>query len=187
MIYTQENISHNKFRRVFSESVDSDELKWHKDQYDRIVFIESCNGWKLQMDEELPQVLQEGQKYFIPKDTYHRVIKGTGDLKITIIEDNGKYRIPKPVMVEMKKGYIYGKKSKNINRLTTNLIEKGYVTSEELKKLKEFFDGKMKSITLNENFKGKPEQHKDYVDWLSHGGDIGYKWVISSLKRLESV
>jgi hypothetical protein len=181
MIYTQQNISHNTFRRVFSESVDSGELKWHKDQYDRIVFVESGKGWKLQMDEELPQDLQEGQKYFIPKETYHRVIKGTGDLKITIIENNGKYRIPKLVMNEMKKGIMYGRKSKNVNKFTLNLIERGYVMKEDMKILKQFFDNKMKNTTLSENYKGKPEQHKEYVDWLSHGGDIGYKWLISKL------
>ena len=90
MVYTQQNISHNTFRRIFSESVDTDELKWHRDQYDRTVFVESGKGWKLQMDEELPQDLQEGQKYFIPKKTFHRVIKGTGDLRMTIVEDSGK-------------------------------------------------------------------------------------------------
>ena len=37
----------------------------------------------------------------------------------------------------------------------------------------------MKSTHLNESFKGKPELHEEYVEWLSHGGDIGYKWVIS--------
>ena len=181
MIYTQQNISHNTFRRVFSESVDTNELKWHKDQYDRIVFVESGKGWKLQMDEELPQDLQEGQKYFIPKETFHRVIKGTGDLKITIIENNGKYRIPKPVIIEMKKGIMYGRKSKNVNTFTQSLIERGYVTKEDMRVLKEFFDGKMKSVSLNENFKGKPEQHKEYVEWLSYGGDIGYEWLIQKL------
>jgi hypothetical protein len=38
------------------------------------------------MDEELPQVLLEGQTYKIPKMVYHRIFKGTGDLKITISE-----------------------------------------------------------------------------------------------------
>ena len=179
MIYSQENISHNKFRRVFSESVDNNELKWHKDQYDRIVFVESGTGWKLQMDEELPQDLQEGQKYFIPKETFHRVIKGTGDLKITIIENNGKYRIPKPVMNEMKRGMIYSKKGKIKNHLIENILSKGYVTKEDISNLKKFFDSKMKNVSLNENFKGSPEQHKEYVEWLSHGGDIGYKWLIN--------
>lgn len=84
-------------------------------------------------------------------------------------------------MIEMKKGIMYGRKSKNVNTFTQSLIERGYVTKEDMKVLKEFFDGKMKSVSLNENFKGKPEQHKEYVEWLSHGGDIGYEWLIQKL------
>jgi len=179
MVYSQKKISHNKIRRVFNESVETDELKWHKDQYDRIVFVESSNGWKLQMDEELPQTLQEGQKYFIPKETYHRVIKGTGDLQIVIIEDNGLTKIPKLVLNEMKKGIFYSKRNGNSNKFILKLIESKVVTKEDIQKLKSFFDGKMKSTSLNESFKGKPELHEEYVEWLSHGGDIGYKWVIS--------
>ena len=86
MVYSQENISKYKFKRVFTENVDTEELVWHRDRCDREVFVEESNGWMLQMDEELPQVLQEGQTYFIPKMVYHRVIKGTGDLKILIEE-----------------------------------------------------------------------------------------------------
>jgi hypothetical protein len=36
----------------------------------------------LQMDNELPQSLTE--TIFIPKNTYHRVIKGTGDLVVRV-------------------------------------------------------------------------------------------------------
>ena len=92
MVYEQENIGKYKFKRVFTENVDSEELVWHRDTSDRKVFIEQSNGWMLQMDEELPQVLQEGQTYIIPKMVYHRVIKGTGDLKITIDEGFNKFR-----------------------------------------------------------------------------------------------
>ena len=86
MIYEQENISKDKFKRTFTEDVDSEELVWHRDLNTREVFIEQSNGWMLQMDEELPQVLIEGQTYKIPKMVYHRIFKGTGDLKITITE-----------------------------------------------------------------------------------------------------
>jgi len=68
MIYSDTQLSHNKKRRVFNESVNSEELKWHKDEYDRIIFVESSDGWKIQMDEELPQDLKVGQKYIINKD-----------------------------------------------------------------------------------------------------------------------
>jgi hypothetical protein len=86
MVYEQENISKYEFKRIFTEDVDSNELVWHRDLNTREVFIEQSNGWMLQMDEELPQVLQEGQTYTIPKMVYHRIFKGTGDLKITILE-----------------------------------------------------------------------------------------------------
>ena len=74
MIYEQENIGKFKFKRVFNENVDSNELTWHRDYNDRKVFVESSNGWMLQMDEELPKVLNEGQTYVIPKMVYHRIV-----------------------------------------------------------------------------------------------------------------
>ena len=73
MVYEQENISKYKFKRIFTEDVDSEELVWHRDLNTREVFIEQSNGWMLQMDEELPQVLLEGQTYKIPKMVYHRI------------------------------------------------------------------------------------------------------------------
>ena len=86
MVYEQENISKYKLKRTFTEDVDSEELVWHRDLNTREVFIEQSNGWMLQMDEELPKVLLEGRTYKIPKMVYHRIFKGTGDLKITISE-----------------------------------------------------------------------------------------------------
>ena len=72
--------------REFKENVDSSELIWHLDREDRVVIPLKSSGWKLQMDNELPKPLIEGQKYFIPKMTYHRVIKGSGDLRIKLIK-----------------------------------------------------------------------------------------------------
>ena len=176
MVYSDEKISHNKKRRVFNESVNSEELKWHKDEYNRIIFVESSDGWKLQMDEELPKDLKVGQKYSINKETYHRVIKGSGDLKIVIIEDNDYIRVPTPVIDQMKKGLTY---SKGVNRLTQKIVDNKIIHRNQLLELKRFFDTKKESVTLNETFKGKPQKDKMYVDWLLNGGDIGYKWVIS--------
>jgi len=179
MVYSDTQISYNKKRRVFSESVDSNELKWHKDEYDRIIFVESNDGWKLQMDEELPQDLQVGQKYFINKESYHRVIKGSGDLKIVIIEDNDYIRVPKPVINQMKKGLSYSKRSNNFSKSTHRIIENGVIHKSELINFKKFFDSKVNNITLIEDYKGQPYKDLEYVQWLLKGGDIGYKWVIS--------
>ena len=45
--------------------------------------IES-SGWKLQMDNELPVLLDEGTTYNIPAYEFHRVIKGSGTLKVLV-------------------------------------------------------------------------------------------------------
>jgi hypothetical protein len=68
--------------REFSESVDSGELVWHRDREDRIVEAIGETDWMVQIDDELPKRL-EGQ-VFIPMGVYHRLIKGTGDLKIRL-------------------------------------------------------------------------------------------------------
>jgi hypothetical protein len=75
---TQSNISIREFR----SDVDSSELIWHRDKEDRIVEVLQNNNWMFQMDNELPKLLKE--KLFIPKETYHRVIKGDGDLVVKI-------------------------------------------------------------------------------------------------------
>jgi len=76
----------NIIRRTFSEDVSNGELTWHRDREDRIVLPLSENNWMLQFDNELPIRLNVGEEYFIPKNTFHRVIKGSGDLMVEIIE-----------------------------------------------------------------------------------------------------
>lgn len=68
--------------RIFKESVDPDELMWHWDEEDRIVHVIRESDWLFQFDNLLPQSLTGVLK--IPKGTWHRVIKGNGDLSIII-------------------------------------------------------------------------------------------------------
>lgn len=82
--FEEKRIRGTTFLREFKENVDSSELIWHLDKEDRIVVPIKSNGWKLQLDNELPKMLEEGKEYFIPKMTYHRVIKGRGNLKIKL-------------------------------------------------------------------------------------------------------
>ena len=79
-----ETISEGKNVRLFKESVDDNELKWHRDREDRMVEIIESNGWELQYDDELPFKLKKGMTIIIPEGVYHRVIKGKGDLKVSI-------------------------------------------------------------------------------------------------------
>ena len=86
MPFSQEQIDDSTFIREFSQDIDSEELIWHMDRKDRTVTILESNGWEFQMDNELPKILKEGDVLFIPKYTYHRVIKGSGKLIVEIKE-----------------------------------------------------------------------------------------------------
>jgi quercetin dioxygenase-like cupin family protein len=82
----KEVIESNVIVRTFSKDVESEELVWHRDKNDRVVEVIQSNGWKFQMDNELPKTLKSGDVVEIPKETFHRVIKGEGNLIIKINE-----------------------------------------------------------------------------------------------------
>ena len=82
--FTEQQIAESTFLREFKQDVDSEELIWHMDREDRVVTIVESDGWEFQMDNELPRVMCEGDKIYIPKYTYHRIIKGRGDLVVEI-------------------------------------------------------------------------------------------------------
>lgn len=72
--------------RTFKSNIIDEELKWHFDKNDREVLIIESDNWKIQFDNKLPTEMKKGDKLFIPKGVYHRVVKGNGDLKIRIKE-----------------------------------------------------------------------------------------------------
>lgn len=74
------------FVRIIPFNQDDIEFKWHRDSYDRLIAIKSGSNWYIQFENSLPIQLQIDQKYFIKKDEWHRVIKGTSDLLIEIQE-----------------------------------------------------------------------------------------------------
>lgn len=76
----------NIVRRTFSDNVPESELVWHRDHEDRVVLPLNENDWMVQFDNELPRKLIVGEEYFIPKNTFHRVIKGSGELQVEIIK-----------------------------------------------------------------------------------------------------
>lgn len=74
--------------REFLESTPSFEFVWHRDKEDRYIQPTHDTDWLFQLDNEIPQPLQKS-KLFIPKETYHRLIKGSGDLVLKIWKING--------------------------------------------------------------------------------------------------
>jgi len=84
--FQDRQISNTERRRIFTENVNPTELVWHRDRENRTVQVLESNGWEFQFDNELPFTMEPGDRFDIPKHTYHRVIKGQGSLVLDIIE-----------------------------------------------------------------------------------------------------
>ena len=82
--YKETKISDNTFIREFNQNTDSEEFVWHRDRESRIIESIGDTDWMIQLDDKLPMKI-EG-KISIPMGVYHRLIKGTGDLKIKLIK-----------------------------------------------------------------------------------------------------
>ena len=80
--YKETKIEDNTFIREFSQDTDSGEMMWHRDRESRIIESIEETDWMVQIDNKLPKKI-EGE-VFIPMGAYHRLIKGTGDLKIKL-------------------------------------------------------------------------------------------------------
>ena len=81
--YVETSLGDNVYIREFDKDVDIHELEWHLDSEDRLVeVVENEGKWQVQIDNSLPVLLEK--KIFIPKETYHRVIKGSGKLIVRI-------------------------------------------------------------------------------------------------------
>jgi hypothetical protein len=80
--YTDIETTDTYIIREFNENVDPIELLWHRDSESRTIEILEDTNWQIQLDDNLPTSLKE--HIFIPKHTYHRLIKGNGTLKLKI-------------------------------------------------------------------------------------------------------
>ena len=108
--YKEIQISENKKLRFFhSDVLNESELEWHRDRDNRLVEVIEANGWSFQYDNELPIQLQEGDKLFIPKEHFHRVIKGNGDLVVEITEN--------PSEKMLNEGFMDYLKSRNLQSI----------------------------------------------------------------------
>lgn len=81
-----EEIENDVIIRIFEEDVDNDELVWHRDKKDRKVEIIESENWYFQFEDNIPIEMKKGDVLNIPKESYHRIIKGKNNLKIKIFE-----------------------------------------------------------------------------------------------------
>jgi hypothetical protein len=82
--FKEEKIKENIYIRTFTQSVEDEDLVWHRDYEDRIVKCLEKTNWMFQFDNELP--ISFDNEIFIPKGIYHRIIKGDGDLVIEVVK-----------------------------------------------------------------------------------------------------
>jgi hypothetical protein len=82
----EDNENFKSFTRVIPERTDDLELKWHRDNGDRYITVQSGLNWGLQLENQLPITLEINHTYFIPYDVWHRVIRGQHDLVLIIKE-----------------------------------------------------------------------------------------------------
>ena len=80
--FKEEIIGDNLYIRTFYIHTISDELIWHRDREDRMIESITNSDWLIQLDNELPKPIT--RPVFIPMGVYHRLIKGTGNLKIKL-------------------------------------------------------------------------------------------------------
>lgn len=84
--YREIKLSDDSMLREFKDDVSSEELEWHMDRRDRSVTVVEGSGWKLQLEYGLPFLLQPGETYSIPRKSWHRILKGRGNLRVLIRE-----------------------------------------------------------------------------------------------------
>jgi hypothetical protein len=80
--YTDIEVTDKYIIREFSESIDPIELLWHRDDENRTIEIIGETDWAIQLENKLPTSLNN--RIFISKHEWHRVLKGTGSLRLKI-------------------------------------------------------------------------------------------------------
>lgn len=82
--YSDTESTENLVIREFDQNLDPEELLWHRDQETRIVESLDTTDWQVQLENSLPVSLNN--KVVIPNLEWHRLIKGTGKLRVKIIK-----------------------------------------------------------------------------------------------------
>ena len=74
----EETETYTLIQRDFMSTLIEEELNWHMDEEDREVFVVEGDGWYLQIENEVPQLMQKESIFKIPKETWHRIINKNG-------------------------------------------------------------------------------------------------------------
>ena len=80
--YKEKKLTDDTYLRTFSVETPETDLIWHLDREDRVIEATHFTDWKFQFDNKLPISLNN--KINIPKNTFHRIIKGTDNCTIKV-------------------------------------------------------------------------------------------------------
>jgi quercetin dioxygenase-like cupin family protein len=84
---TQTNKKENVFEtEIPLTSIDHIELDWHTDGKTRFMQVLEGVGWKFQFKDEPAREVGPGTSIHINKNSIHKLIKGSTDLKVRIVE-----------------------------------------------------------------------------------------------------
>ena len=86
--YIDHVITDDYIIREFTENIDPRELMWHRDEEDRWIVALHETDWTFQHDNCLP--ININKPFAIPKNEWHRLIKGTGNLTVKIYKKHEK-------------------------------------------------------------------------------------------------
>jgi len=84
--FDEETLESGSRLRTFSSDSALEELVWHRDADDRLVRVIKSQGWYIQFEDELPREMRPGDVFFIPKETWHRVIRKSDSPLVVEIE-----------------------------------------------------------------------------------------------------
>ena len=73
--YSDIRLNRQTLLREFNARIDDIEYTWHRDEDDRLIEVFNGTGWELQLDNQLPVLLESGRKYYIPAGVWHRLHK----------------------------------------------------------------------------------------------------------------
>ena len=82
--YSEVQIAEKTYLRTFSADTPETDLIWHLDAEDRVIEATHITNWQFQFDNSLPVSLNN--QISIPKNTFHRIIKGDGDCELRMIK-----------------------------------------------------------------------------------------------------
>ena len=69
-LFLEETPTYILVQRNFMSNLYEEELVWHRDKEDREISIVEGDGWYIQMDNELPKLMQKESIFKIPKETW---------------------------------------------------------------------------------------------------------------------